>query len=334
MICYVHTGAKNFLNIWILIPEYSMSMSDDSSNEIQRIDLNCQNISPLLQSNRNMVFSNSNVGRSILDEDQDNWNREGEDKIPTTEIKGGSNTVIKSEKRYIYEELDRPWNYRIMLQLKQIGERSQGYKWMHNEESDYMTNYLQRLTLFEIIFTTLHGASLASSLVALFSDMGVLVLVIFTCLQTAFYVISTVLKTYKEASDFSSRIMSHHNTCIRFSSLAVQIQNQFCLPVSKRVDDESFLEYKSNEFNDILLGAPSIRETTKTAYLESVKNIDIAKPLSLGNIGQIEIVIDKGNEDRGSELESSTNPPPKVLKEVDRQLQFDINRFLGIINHI
>ena len=239
-----------------------------------------------------------------------------------------ANRLVES-KRCFYEDLDRPWNYRIMLQLKQIGERSQGYKWMHNEESEYMTKFLQRLTLAEIIFTTLHGASLASEFVAIFNNMGTLILVIFTCLQAALYVVSTVLKTYKEGSDFSSKIAAHHNTSIRFSSLAIQIQNQFCLPVAKRSDDESFLEYKSNEFNDILLGAPCVREKIRNAYLESVKNIDIAKPQTFGNI---EIVIDKNEEPDDKTKDDKTKDDKD--KEIDRQLQFDINRFLGIINRV
>lgn len=227
-------------------------------------------------------------------------------------------------KDYIVDDLDKPWNYRIMLQLKTISNRCKGYKFMHEIEMTYLTQQLKILNLLEIIFVTLHGASIGSAFVAIFVEKGeFVVLTILTCVQTLFYVISTVLKTYKEGMEYTTKINSHRNSFIKFSQITTVIENQLCLPVSKRASDETFLEYKSNDFNDTLSSAPVIRPATVHKYLEELKNKDNTNSISFGTLNPLEIVIDKDDEEVTHQV---------VPKPDKKQSTYEMDRFLKVVN--
>ena len=82
-----------------------------------------------------------------------------DDKIAKQKIQFLQSNIIMS-KKYLIDDLEKPWNYRIMTQLQIIGEKALGYKWMHNKDLEYYTVLLKYMTIAEIIFTTLHAASL------------------------------------------------------------------------------------------------------------------------------------------------------------------------------
>lgn len=226
------------------------------------------------------------------------------------------------KKKYIVDCLEKPWNFHMMLQLKSIGERSNGYKWMHNEELEYYTIAARYTMVMEIVLVTLHGASIASSFVALFADKNnQIAIIIITCFQTVLYILSMIIKTYREGMAFDEKIYNHRWTLLKFSQLSSQIQNQFCLPVSRRSDDQSFLEYRSNDFNDILFGAPVIRPITKQRYLDTIKDSEIAKALALSNINQIEIIME---QEKNSD---QVTPLPKQPEETNTNYRYQLDRF-------
>ena len=217
------------------------------------------------------------------------------------------------------------WNKKLEQQLVRIGNRAAGYKWMHNEESTHYTEQWRVINLVEIIFVTLHGASIATSFVAIFAETGSpLIMMILTCIQTVFYIMSTIIKSYKEGTDYSSKIYDHRWSSIKFSQISTEIQNQFCLDISKRVDDESFLEYRSTDFNDALFGAPVIRPKTVKRYLDSIKD-----PASFGLINQFEIVLEPSLTNNNQiEPPENTGDDNKNKAETDRQYDYELERFL------
>ncbi len=233
------------------------------------------------------------------------------------------------DKKYIVEDLEKPWNYRIMSQLQNIGEKSLGYKWMHNEEMCYYTYRLTFVTTVEIVFAALHGASLLGSIVSLFdADNSFILYVTLTLVQGLFYIGHTIMKTYKEASDFPGKIYEHRWSSIEFSRIATAIQNQFCMPISKRDNDENFLDYKTGEFDSAQFGAPVIRTETKNRYIEGTKDSDISKPMTLGDIDKIEIVIDKSEEDVEITDVNLKSREKDIMRNIDNKFQYEYDRFL------
>lgn len=286
-------------------------MIDDSDIELTKI---------------NPLFEKTAQHVSIVDRDEtiDMQDLDDIDTMKQLEKSNDKKSNHKPKKDYIVDDLEKPWNYRIMLQLKTIGERSLGYKWMHNEELMYYAQRLKMLTILEIVLTTLHATSIAGSIVSLFNNTNIYALmIILTCIQTVLFICTNIIKTWKEAAEYPTKIYDHRWSCIKFGQIATQIQNQFCLHVSKRNNDENFLEYKSTDFDDALFGAPIIRSVTMKQYLDGTKDSNIIKPLSLGNIGNIEIVVDKNEDCEGkSKEDKSKNMESKYNHEMDRFLRF------------
>jgi hypothetical protein len=226
-------------------------------------------------------------------------------------------------KEFIVDDLEIQWNYRIMLQLKRTGERSSGYRWMHNEELIHFTYLLRKITLAEIIFSVIHGITITGSIVALVEDSNNKVLMVsLICVQAILYVITNILKTWKEGAEFPKKIYDHRWSCIKFGQIATKIQNQFCLSIGKRDNDENFLEYTSSDFNDTMFGAPVIRPKTKKQYLDGTKYSNIYKPMSLGNMDNIDIVIDKNDNDA-----TIINLPTQNVK-VNKRFEYEMDRFI------
>lgn len=236
---------------------------------------------------------------------------------------------IDEHKEFILDKLDEPWNYRIMLQLKKIGEKSMGYKWMHNEDMMYYTLKFRCLTLIEVILLSLIGTLSGIEIFSLFTTNNKLISILSTCIHTLLVIIYGLIKAIKESSDYPSRIYNHRWSSVKFGQISSEIQNQFCLPINKRDSDTGFLQYKTTDYNDNLLSAPVIRSCTRNKYINGTKNINISQPLSLGSMEKIEIVIDKGeNNDidiKDIKLKDHAN---HIKQSIENKFEYEMERFL------
>ena len=225
-------------------------------------------------------------------------------------------------KEYIVDDLEKPWNYQIMRQLKKIGEKSFGYKWMHNEEIIYYTDVLKYLTMAEIILTVIHGANIFGSIVTIFSTTNKPLIAAFTTAQAILFIIITILKTWKESAEYVNRIDSHRTAFIKFGQISTKIQNQFCIAVGKRDNDSNFLDYTTEGFASVVSSAPNIRVATLRRLLESTRDSNVSKPLSLESIAEIDIVVDKAEESTPKE-----ESQPKIKTE--HKTNHDVAKFLN-----
>jgi len=66
-------------------------------------------------------------------DDNDNNNNDNNNNDINNNNNDNKNNDRKN-KKYVYDDLSTPWNFRVMTQLKKIGEKSIGYKWMHEQK--------------------------------------------------------------------------------------------------------------------------------------------------------------------------------------------------------
>lgn len=232
------------------------------------------------------------------------------------------------DKQYITENLEKEWNYRMMLHLQEIGEKSNGYRWIHNEEIVFYTRLKQIIFYIDTLFTVIQGAGIFSTVIALFpKDKDFLLFTILTVAQLVLFVIIGCIKGYREGMEFDARISSHREASNRFNDISSSIRIQFALPLSKRDNDENFMEYRTSQFNDILGAAPVVRPKTIKRYMKMVKGSAITNPFALGSgVGQIEIVIDKKDEDI---CVADVQINKEIKKNVDNKIQYEMDRFFN-----
>lgn len=237
-------------------------------------------------------------------------------------------------KDIILDDLTKPWNYRIMLLLKNIGEKSLGYKWMHNEELLYYTKKYKYLTIIEVTLLAIIGTVTGSQIVTYFTEQSNILYMILLIIQTLFYLCYGITKAIKEAGDYPSKIYGHRWSSIKFGEIATDIQTQFCLPIDKRNKDEHFLEYKSKDFNDNLYGAPIIRHSTKKKYSDNIYPKKISK-YAFDNVDHIDIIFDNNKNNISCDNKSNESNDNNSIKKyqtqpnklIDDKFKYEIGRF-------
>jgi len=239
------------------------------------------------------------------------------------------------QKRYIIDNLNEPWNYRIMLQLQQIGEKALGYRWMHNEEMIYYTNERRKFMILDLLIAGVIGALISGDFIAMFSkDQNFTLFFVLTLIQAIMFALSLIIKGYREGMDFSIRISDHREISSRLSEIASSIKIQFSIPISERDNDKNFMEYRTTQFDEAIGTAPVIRPCTTNRYLDMVKNSYIANQFSINNMGQIEIVLDKKDE-QPSTINQPCDPCNpldnnfKINDCIEQKLQYEIDRFFN-----
>ena len=96
----------------------------------------------------------------------DNENKDND----STEESKDSEEQVESKQEEQYINLDGPWNYKIQLLLKKIGEKCMGYRWMHNKEQRYYENMDEKYTIIELILVSIITTVTGSEFVALFAS--------------------------------------------------------------------------------------------------------------------------------------------------------------------
>lgn len=221
---------------------------------------------------------------------------------------GGNNNNSKKNSP-ARADLSKERNIVLMTQLKKIGEKSIGYKWMHNYEKEYYEKNEGIYKIWEIILLAIIGTITGGEFVAFTSEFAkvlnaastniLVTIIIFWGINTLKLIISliyAVVKGLKDSGDFPKKIYDHQYTCAKFNEIYMDIQNQFTLSVKNREIDSSFLQNKTKEFNELMQTAPKIRRSTINKYIKATENEDIYKPLLVGEFDKIEIVIDEDKD--------------------------------------
>lgn len=200
----------------------------------------------------------------------------------------------------IYEDLSVPWNRIVMTQLKKIGEKSIGYKWMHEQEILHNDKWNSIYSILEIILLAIIGTIQSGEFIGFVGNFGLGnyygAVVSINAVQLGLVFIYAVVKGLKDFGNYDKLVFEHRLAKLKFSEIYSDIEKQFSRPISRRCDGDTFLEAKSKEFNDLMFNVPTISKDIVNQYMKATENEDIYKPLLIGHFDKIEIVIDNHND--------------------------------------
>lgn len=219
---------------------------------------------------------------------------------------------------------EKPWNYKILLLLRKIGKKTMGYRWMHEQESQYNEDMETKLTIYEIVILSLLGIVTCGEFVGFIIDLGLdnnrIIYIVLTSFQLLFLCVSGIIKGYKEANKFSTNQTDHNYAASKFGEINLNIQNQLSLNLSDRDRDKDFLKNIIKNFNDIMFLAPKIREEVKKKYLEEADENNIFNPIT-EDINTLQVVVIK------DELEDEKKND-KLIDEINLKSKYQIDRWL------
>lgn len=293
-------------------------MSTDSS-ELVKID-----ILDNLNENEEDHDININTGfkEVVLDKEED---------IEDTEDTEDTENKKKKEKKKKTLKSIGPWNYKVQLLLKQIGERCQGLRYMHSQEQEYYEQQEDTYNTYEIGIMAILGVITGSELGALMSESGLknnlTLVIILTCLQLLLTGSHYIVKNIHKNREFIRHEIGHERLAYKFNLIELDIRMQLALDIENRVCDKEFLRGKIKGFNDLLDSRETIRQVTKDEYVKASKDYNIYKPLVIGVFEQIDIVsqeeIDSTESTDSEHLVDKFNN----LSKNNNKYQYELNRW-------
>jgi hypothetical protein len=231
-------------------------------------------------------------------------------------------------------DLNKSWNNMIVLQLKKIAEKSAGYRWMHFNEQTYYFNLERVLSVLEAIFLSINIIITSGEVISLLSESGIdsKDIIYMNVIQIFIMIIFTIIKTIRETGNYVKLKLMHQHTSIKFYKIFNNIQNQLCLAIKDRKNDKKFLFSQAKIFNDLLYNSPSIRKKAMDKYAHETEQYDIAKPLLIGGLDDIEVVVVTNDNSDDQKIDIKVGEPKLNYSESSRNLdnlvKYDIYKWL------
>ncbi|MBA42882.1 MAG: hypothetical protein CMF62_02595 [Magnetococcales bacterium] len=217
--------------------------------------------------------------------------------------------------------LNTPWNYRIKILLKKIGEKSMGYRWMHEQESIYYKRIDYWVGVMQIVITAILTLLSSGTLILLLtetnSNNNLTSKLTLTLIELFLTLLLNIINGVQNHSDYKGVSKKHLQSSFNFIRIYHTIQEQLTLPVLQRENDHEFLQEKIKEYDDLVLEAPEIQKKIRDEYLTATKDHSIFKPSILGDIENIEIDDNIERQNTDSEYQNELN-----------QYKFQIDRFI------
>jgi hypothetical protein len=221
-------------------------------------------------------------------------------------------------------ECENPLKNRgIMIQLKKIGEKSVGYRWMHDKEAMRYERIQGCLKKIDIVFISINSILSGSTIIFSISDIlkDRLFIVILSCLTMVINFILLLIKGFLGNDEYQKKIRDHTYSSNKYNEIFLTIQNHFMLDINDREIDKDFLINKTKEYNDLRFISPTIKEQTLNKYINASGKHDIYTPLLIGDLEKIEIIFENNKDESKVTIkadETTDNYNNKLIYELDR----------------
>lgn len=212
------------------------------------------------------------------------------------------------------------WNYRMLSLLKKIGEKSMGYRWMHDQEVLFYENLNSIYSKIELILLAILGTITSSLFIGLLSNIGLeknhFVMIIITSLELLLLLCYSIVKGFHNP-EYSKHIFNHNNVGAKFNTINLDIQEQLSLEIQDREVDKIFLKRIIKLYNELMEISPKIRKQTMNKYIVATKNFDIYKPLIADGFE----IIDIENNNLNNKEQGGMNLDEKNNYQIERWLK-------------
>lgn len=260
---------------------------------------------------------NSDTQLSLSPDDKELHNEDDGKKITFEQ------DVQYSQNALLYNsENKKPWNNRIKLLLKKLGEKSMGYRWMHDQENEYYLKLDKNINNFLIILSAIVTALNSTALASLFASEDDFAIIFWlTLINLILSLILTIIIGIKDKSEYGTIAKNHRETSYKFTQIYHSIQEQLSLDVEDREVDKEFLGKKIKEYDYLMQSKPNIRKKIADKYISETKNTNIYKPIITTEFENIDIDVD--NADTVINMKST---PENDIKQ--KKINYEISRWL------
>jgi hypothetical protein len=194
---------------------------------------------------------------------------------------------IKSQKI----ENNNSWSTETEIIAAEIGEKAQGYVWMHNRNASYLTDWDTRYSNVEIILSILTGTSVFTTL----NDCQDLSLV--TLVTGIIIYMTAVVRAIHQNRKYPERASAHRLAGSKYSEVYHSVQRQLALYRRDRENAKDYINWITEKFDTLLLSSPGMDDNIREEYLVKFRNIKFMHP---GDLKQIDIKKESPNGSNNS----------------------------------
>ena len=186
-----------------------------------------------------------------------------------------NNSVIMEITDNQYDSVS--WNHNIEQNVKEIGEKSKGYKIMHIQEARKISQLYRRLMYAGIALGPLSGL-----LSGIGSILNPLAPVKFPIAAACVAFISGIVVAITKYGKFEEKSSHHKIAASKYTGLESNVRRQLVLCRSDRVNAGQYLEYVGSNFDDLFLASPLVAKGIYDNYVIVAKKNGIAVPDEYG----------------------------------------------------
>lgn len=186
-----------------------------------------------------------------------------------------NNSVITEITDNQYDSVS--WNHNIEKNVKEIGEKSKGYKIMHIQEARKISQLYRRLMYAGIALGPLSG--LLSGIGAILNPLAPPE---FPIAATCVAFISGIVVAITKYGKFEEKSSHHKIAASKYTGLESNVRRQLVLCRSDRVNAGKYLEYVGSNFDDLFLASPLVAKGIYDNYVIVAKKNGIVVPDEYG----------------------------------------------------
>jgi hypothetical protein len=189
------------------------------------------------------------------------------------------------------------WNEKIENNVKEIGEKSKGYKIMHIKQSRKIARTYKYLTYTGILLGPLAGLLSGIGAILSPSDDPVGFPIAATCVGFISGIVVVIIKTGK----YEESNANHKLAASKYTSLESNVRRQLDLCRTNRANASKYLEWVGSSFDELFMGSPLVAEKIYNEYVKLAKNHNIVIPDEYG------LTIDVNKSYQNNKLTELTN---------------------------
>ncbi|ARF10914.1 hypothetical protein Hokovirus_3_187 [Hokovirus HKV1] len=266
--------------------------------------------------------------------------------INTNEIEINMNNIIKNvntKNEPLEEEIhtetiktldindNDKWNWKIVTLFRNVGEKSLGYRWMHEQEAVYNDNVHYAFLIVEVILGAILGSLTSATLLIIIIKSNSTNSIIVSIVLNAFILVITfifaIVYGIHQLNDYPETRRRHKYYASKYNTISTKIKRQLALPINKRKNDKDYAIKIEAMYNTCQFEEPQIRPKTAKRYLKIVNEGRITKPMNLTDFDSIEVVM-TAECPKCSKLQKNRGLNQKILINDDTQFNHEVARFL------
>jgi hypothetical protein len=193
-------------------------------------------------------------------------------------------------------ENNNSWSSETEIITQELGEKAQGYVWMHNRNATYFSDWDTRYSNVGIILSILTGTSVFTTL----NDCQELSLV--TMATGIIIYLTAVLRAIHQNRKYPELAAAHRLAASKYSEVYHSVQKQLALYRRDRENAKDYINWITEKSDTLLLSSPDISDAIIDEYLTKFSDVKYMRP---GDMKQIGIKKEGSGESTGAKSKVS-----------------------------